>query len=81
MRAASGTTTGKEIHDIQVGAEFDVTTAAGTFKAMQLSWTIRYPDDAAKMTSTKVLFFAPSKGIIQFQRDTRTYKLNSGVTP
>lgn len=81
IRSASGNASGKELHEIQVGAEFDVTTAAGTFKAMQLTWRTLFPDDSTKMPITRVLYFAPSKGVVQFQRDTRTYKLNTGVSP
>jgi len=75
------TTAGKEQHSVIVGAEKDVNTAAGTFRALEVAWTVSYPDEPARASVVRTFFFAPNKGIVQFSQGGKTYKLNNGITP
>ncbi|MEW5848476.1 MAG: hypothetical protein AB2A00_06660 [Myxococcota bacterium] len=68
----------KERHEITVGDENNVVTAAGTFKAFKILWSI-FPEGGQRID--RELYFAPNKGFVQFTVGTNTYKLKSGVTP
>lgn len=77
---ASGRNEGpQERHQVTVGAEVALPTGAGTFKAYPVTWR-RFV--SGNSTSVDVQFyFAPDRGIVQWQKNGNTYVLNSGVSP
>lgn len=69
----------QERHTFTTGGEAQLTTPAGTFKVLQVVWRI-FPEGGGPSVDTQ-FYFAPNKGIIQWQKGNRVYKVSSGISP
>lgn len=69
----------RERHVLTVGAESNVPTPAGTFRAYPLTW--RRFVGGSTTSEDRTYYFAPDKGFIRLDRGTLQYKVQTGVAP
>jgi hypothetical protein len=68
-----------ERHVITVGAESNLVTPSGTFRAYPVSW--RRFVGGSTTSEDRTFYFAPDKGMVGMDRATKQYRVQGGVSP
>ena len=80
VQSNSGTSEGpSERHSITIGAQSNLVTPTGTFKAYPVSW--RRFVGGSSTSEDRTFYFAPDKGMVGIDRSTFQYRVTGGVSP